>query len=112
MSLSEARRFADALASDSKLLDAVKPQVSGLASFVEVGNAHGFKFDLDHAKQLIRSKVPAHQLSDEQLDAIGGGANSTPDPAPASVFGGPSVVGGPVEICVVVTAGVANSVIV
>lgn len=77
MSLAEAKRFADALASDSKLLAAVKPKVNGLAAFVEAGKQHGYDFSIDDAKQLIRAQVPAHRLSDEQLDAIGGGAGSS-----------------------------------
>jgi predicted ribosomally synthesized peptide with nif11-like leader len=73
MALSDAKRFADALASDQKLLADVKPKVNGLAAFVEAGKQHGYNFSVDDAKQLVRSKVPAHQLSDQQLDAIGGG---------------------------------------
>lgn len=80
MSLSEAIRFADKLTSDSKLLEAVKPRISGLASFVQVGNEHGFSFSLDDAKAMIRSKVPPHKLSDEQLDAIAGGGSNPASP--------------------------------
>jgi predicted ribosomally synthesized peptide with nif11-like leader len=73
MAIADAKRFADALSSDQKLLAAVKPKVNGLAAFVEAGKQHGYNFSLDEAKQLIRSKVPSHQLSDQQLDAIAGG---------------------------------------
>ena len=73
MALSDAKRFADALASDQKLLAEVKPRVNGLASFVEVGKQHGYNFNIEDAKQLVRSKVPHQQLSDQQLDAIAGG---------------------------------------
>src|SRR6476659_8315527 len=73
MAIADAKRFADALSSDQELLAAAKPKVTGLAAFVEVGKQHGYNFNLDEAKQLIRSKVPPQQLSDQQLDAIAGG---------------------------------------
>ena len=82
MSLSEAKRFADKLGSDLELLEAVKPKIKGLASFVEVGKQHGFSFTLDDVKQLVRSRVPAHMLSDAQLDSIAGAGNvASPNPS-------------------------------
>jgi predicted ribosomally synthesized peptide with nif11-like leader len=73
MSIDEARRFERDLTNNSQLLAKVKSVVSGLASFVEAGKAHGYDFTLADAKQLVRDKVPRNQLSDEQLDAIAAG---------------------------------------
>ena len=73
MSIDEARRFERDLTSNSQLLAKIKSAVSGLASFVEAGKAHGYNFTLADAKQLVRDKVPPDQLSDEQLDAIAAG---------------------------------------
>ena len=73
MSIDEARRFERDLTNNSQLLAKVKSVVSGLASFVEAGKAHGYDFTLADVKQLVRDKVPRNQLSDEQLDAIAAG---------------------------------------
>ena len=73
MSIDEARRFERDLTTNSQLLAKVKSVVSGLASFVEAGKAHGYDFTLADVKQLVRDKVPRNQLSDEQLDAIAAG---------------------------------------
>ena len=73
MSVDEARRFERDLTNNSELLGKIKSIVSSLASFVEAGKAHGYNFTLADAKQLVRDKVPRHQLSDEQLDAIAAG---------------------------------------
>src|SRR5262249_38016600 len=73
MSVDEARRFEQDLTNNSELLGKIKSVVSSLASFVEAGKAHGYNFTLADAKQLVRDKVPRHQLSDEQLDAIAAG---------------------------------------
>ena len=73
MSVDEARRFEQDLTNNSELLAKIKSVVSSLASFVEAGKAHGYNFTLADAKQLVRDKVPRHQLSDEQLDAIAAG---------------------------------------
>jgi predicted ribosomally synthesized peptide with nif11-like leader len=73
MSVDEARRFERDLTSNSELLAKIKSVVSSLASFVEAGKAHGYDFSLADVKQLVRDKVPRHQLSDEQLDAIAAG---------------------------------------
>ncbi|MEO1105139.1 MAG: Nif11-like leader peptide family natural product precursor [Devosia sp.] len=72
MSLSEAKRFADALASDTALAAEVKSGASGLSSVVELAKSKGYDFTVDEAKDFIQSRTP-QDLTDEQLDAIAGG---------------------------------------
>ncbi|SHM32900.1 Nif11-like leader peptide family natural product precursor [Roseibium suaedae] len=72
MSISDAQRFADDIAKDPELRDAVKGAATGLASIVEFAKSKGYEFSIDEAKEYILSKSPK-DLTDEQLDAIAGG---------------------------------------
>lgn len=72
MSVSEAERFVNDLASKPDLLAQVKPLATGLAAVVALGKAHGYDFTLDEAKKYIHMHSP-RELTDRQLDAIAGG---------------------------------------
>lgn len=72
MPLSEAKRFAADLARDKELLDRVKPKISGLASFAEVGRENGYDFTVEDAKELVRGAVGPEKMSNEQLDSVAG----------------------------------------
>jgi predicted ribosomally synthesized peptide with nif11-like leader len=72
MSIAEAERFVNDLASKPDLLAQVKPLSTGLAAVVALGKQHGYSFTVAEAKQYIQSRSPK-QLTDGQLDAIVGG---------------------------------------
>ena len=72
MSVSDAQRFADDIAKDPELREAVKGAATGLASIVEFAKSRGYDFSIDEAKEYILSRSP-QDLTDEQLDAIAGG---------------------------------------
>ena len=76
MSLSDAKRFADALATDKELAQYVKENATGLASVVEIAKARGYDFSVDEAKSFVQSRVP-QELTDEQLEAVAGGKGSS-----------------------------------
>jgi predicted ribosomally synthesized peptide with nif11-like leader len=85
MSMTDAERFAAALAQDEKLRESVKPLVSGLASFVEAAKKNGYDFTIEEAKQLIRSKAGPSQLSTEELGAVAGGGTAVTNTVAAGV---------------------------
>jgi len=72
MSIAEAERFVNDLASKPDLLAEVKPFATGLAAVVALGKKHGYDFTLDDAKRYIQSRSP-RELTDKQLDAVAGG---------------------------------------
>ncbi len=87
MSIADAARFAKDLATDKEFVAKVKDKVSGLASLVELGKAHGYLFTLEEIKQFVRSAV-GRDLTDDQLDAVAGGqgaANKAGESSPVGV---------------------------
>ena len=73
MSLAEAQRFCQDLASNKQLNEKVKPAATGLASMVAAARSHGYSFTLDELKQAVRSRAN-RELSDSHLEALAGGA--------------------------------------
>ncbi|RWY77307.1 Nif11 family protein [Rhizobium leguminosarum] len=55
MAKSDFERFIDDLGKDLDLLEYVKKNVTGLASLVATGRAHGYDFTIDEAKSYIKT---------------------------------------------------------
>lgn len=73
MSKAEVERFHNDLAANPALQAEAKAAASGLASIVAFAKGHGYEFTLDEAKAYMQARAP-RELSEQQLDALAGGA--------------------------------------
>ncbi|XWN30184.1 MAG: Nif11-like leader peptide family RiPP precursor [Devosia sp.] len=115
MSTSEVKRFVDDLSANKKLLDEAQGKSTGIESLVSLAKERGYDFTVDEVKEYIRAESQ-HELSDEDLDAIAGGAGQgssaktavmTTSVSATTVSGGPVVVSSgpvnPIQVIVSVT---------
>jgi predicted ribosomally synthesized peptide with nif11-like leader len=73
MSQADIGRFIQDLQSNEQLRNEVKSGASGLASIVQIAKQHGYDVTVDEVKAYMRNQAP-QDLSDEQLEALAGGA--------------------------------------
>lgn len=105
MSISEAERFVNDLASKPELLAQVRPVATGLAAVVALGRSHGYDFSLNDAKQYIQTRSP-RELTDRQLDAIAGGKHHSSVATSTKVAQTTAVASSVVEVAEVATTAV------
>jgi predicted ribosomally synthesized peptide with nif11-like leader len=73
MSQADIERFTRDLQSNEQLRNEVKSGASGLASIVDIAKRHGYDVTIDEVRAHMRGQVPQN-LTDEQLEALAGGA--------------------------------------
>ncbi|MGO4485123.1 Nif11-like leader peptide family natural product precursor (plasmid) [Rhizobium leguminosarum] len=71
MARSDFERFIDDLGKDVDLLEYVKKNVTGLASLVASGRAHGYDFTIDEADSYLKARSPV-RLTDKKADQTAG----------------------------------------
>jgi predicted ribosomally synthesized peptide with nif11-like leader len=72
MSKAEIERFNNDVKSNQKLQEEVKAKATSIRSLVEFAKAKGYDISVDEVQEYARAQ--GKELSDEQLDAVTGGA--------------------------------------
>lgn len=85
MSEAEIQRFIADIKSDEALRTELSTQASGVGSVVEFAKAHGYDVTAEDVSAHMRAQLGG-ELSDEDLDAVAGGASTTASSAVVEGF--------------------------